>query len=87
MPASAGGILVRLFDSLTVTRRLTEAGTNRDQADALADAIRQAAEHGDHVTSETLRTELATLRADLYRAMLLQTVAIIGAGIAVLRLG
>ncbi len=75
-----------MFDSLAIARRLTEAGIDRDQADILADAIRQAAEHGNHVSPDTLRAELATLRADLYRAMLLQTVAIIGAGIAVLRL-
>ena len=75
-----------MFDSLAIARRLTEAGIARDQADILADAIRQAAEHGNHVSPDTLRAELATLRADLYRAMLLQTVAIIGAGIAVLRL-
>ena len=80
------GSLELVFDSLTIARRLTDAGLEREQADVLADAIRQAAEHGEHVTPDALRAELATLRADLYRAMLLQTVAIIGAGIAVLRL-
>ena len=80
------GSLELVFDSLTIARRLTDAGLDREQADVLADAIRQAAEHGEHVTPDALRAELATLRADLYRAMLLQTVAIIGAGIAVLRL-
>ena len=37
---------------------MTEAGIERAQADALADAIRQAAEHGDHVTAEQLRIEI-----------------------------
>ena len=43
-----------MFDSLTIARQLTEAGIERAQADVLADAIRQAAEHGEHVTPETL---------------------------------
>ena len=38
-----------MFDSLTIARQLTEAGIERAQADVLADAIRQAAEHGEHV--------------------------------------
>ena len=73
-----------MFDSLTIARQLTEAGIERTQADVLADAIRQAAEHGEHVTPETLRAEVATLhgeigslRADIYRAMLLQAGAIV----------
>ena len=50
-------------------------------------------EHGEHVTPETLRAEVATLhgginslRADTYRAMLLQAGAIVGAVVAILRL-
>ena len=39
-----------MFDSLTVARQLTEAGIERGQADVLADAIRQAAEHGEPET-------------------------------------
>ena len=82
-----------MFDSLTIARRLTEVGLDRAQADALADAIRQAAEHGDYVTPEALRAEVATLhgaisslRGDIYRAMLLQTGVIVGAVVAILRL-
>lgn len=82
-----------MFDSLTIARQLTEAGIERAQADVLADAIRQAAEHGEHVTPETLRAEVATLhgaisslRADIFRAMLLQAGAIVGAVVAMLRL-
>ena len=36
-----------MFDSLTIARQLTEAGIERVQVDVLADAIRQAAEHGE----------------------------------------
>ena len=48
-----------MFDSLTIARQLTDAGVDRAQADVMADAIRQAAEHGEHVTPETLRAEIA----------------------------
>ena len=72
-----------MFDSLAVARRLTEAGIERGQADALADAIRQAAEH---VTPERfqagvaeLRTEIAGFESRIYRAMLVQAGAIVGA--------
>ena len=82
-----------MFDSLTIARRLTDAGLDRAQADVLADAIRQAAEHGDHVTPDMLRAEVAALhgalnafRADVYRAMLLQAGAIVGAVVAISRL-
>ena len=82
-----------MFDTHAIARQLTGAGLTTEQADAITDAVRQAAEHGDHVTPETLRAEIATvhgaidkLRADVYRAMLLQAAAIVGALLAVLRL-
>ncbi len=79
-----------MFDSLTIARQLAEAGIERAQADALADAIRQAAEHGDHVTAEQLRIEISSstdkLRADIYRAMLVQMAATIAGTVALLRL-
>ena len=82
-----------MFDSLTIARRLTEAGLERAQADVLAVAFRQAAGHGDHVTPDAMRAEVATLhgaisafRADIYRAMLLQAGALVGAVVALLRL-
>lgn len=58
-----------MFDTHAIARSLTDA----DLTPAQADAIRQAAEHGDHVTSEQFKTGLAELRADIYRAMLIQT--------------
>ena len=75
-----------MFDSLTIARRLTEAGVEREQADVMADAIRQAAEHGEHVTPDALRAELASLRADICRAMLVQMAATIAGTVALLRL-
>ena len=56
---------------------LANAGLTPAQVDAIVDAVRQAAEREAR--------DLVT-RADLYRALLLQTGVLIGAGIAVLRL-
>ena len=77
-----------MFDSLTIARQLTDAGIDRAHADAIADGIRHAAEHGDHVTPgqfnaglADIRTEIAKLRADLTWRML----AVAGLVIAALR--
>ena len=82
-----------MFDSLTMARKLTDVGIERTQAEVLADGMRQAAKHGDHVTPDMLRAEIAALhgaiaelRADMYRAMLLQTGVTVGAVVALLRL-
>ncbi len=48
-----------MFDSLTVARQLTDAGIERTQADAIADGIRQAAEHGEHVTPDQPNARIA----------------------------
>ena len=54
-----------MFDSLAVARQLTDAGIDRDQAAAIADAVRQAAEHGNHVTSDQFKAGLAELRTEI----------------------
>ena len=66
-----------MFDTHAISRALAAADLTPKQVDATTDAVRQAAEHDarDQVT-----------RADLYRALLLQTGVLIGAGLAVLRL-
>ena len=79
-----------MFDSLTMARKLTEVGIERTQAEVLADGMRQAAEHGDHVTPDMLHAAMATLRAelraDMYRVMLLHTGVTVGVVIAIIRL-
>ena len=65
-----------MFDTHTIARQLSAAGLSTEQADAITDAIRQAAEHR--------AADLAT-RAELYRALLLQTFAILGGVFALLR--
>lgn len=66
-----------MFDTHAIARALAAADLTPEQVDAITDAVRQAAEHEAR--------DLVT-RADLYRALLLQTGVLIGAGIAVLRL-
>ena len=52
-----------MFDSLAIARKLTDAGIERAQADAIADGIRSAAEHGEHVTPEHLDARVAEVNA------------------------
>ena len=82
-----------MLDTHAIARTLTDVGLRPEQADAITAAVRAAAEHGDHATSADLNAldarldaKLATLRGDLYRAMLIQAGAIVGAVVAVLRL-
>ena len=48
-----------MFDTHAIARRRPLG----EQADAITDAVRAAAEHGGQVMSETLRAELASLEA------------------------
>ena len=88
-----------MFDTLAIARALTAADFTPAQADALTDAVRQAAEHDDAgVDVGTLATkddiaalegamkahfatkaEITALEARIYRAMLVQAGAIVGA--------
>ena len=71
-----------MFDTHAIARALTDAGADPKLADAITDAVKQAAEHGDHVTSDMLRAELKSLEASLtWRAL-----GIAGLAIAALRL-
>ena len=71
-----------VFDTHAIARALTAADLKPAQADAITDAVRQTAEHdASRVDPDTLVTkaDLADLRADIYRAMLVQAGAIVGA--------
>ena len=52
-----------MFDTHAIARTLTEAGLEPDQASAITDAVRQAAEHGDHVTPDRLDAKIADVMA------------------------
>ena len=71
-----------MFDTHAIARALTAAKLTSEQADAITDAVRQAAEHGEHVTPDMLRAEIAPLRADLTWRI----VAVGGLVVAALRL-
>ena len=82
-----------MLDTLAIARDLTHAGADPKLADAITAAVRQAAEHADHVTTDKFNAGLAEIRADItaleariYRAMLIQAGAIVGAVVAILRL-
>ncbi len=71
-----------MFDTHAIARGLTAADLTDAQADAITDAVRQAAEHdAAAVDVETLATkaDLTALEARIYRAMLVQAGAIVGA--------
>ena len=63
------------FDTLTAAQNLEAAGIERRQAEAIAKAIN----HGDEraATKADLATAIASLRADLYRALWIQGGAIV----------
>ena len=71
-----------MFDTHAIARALTDAGAGPKLADAITEAVKQAAEHGDHVTSDMLRAEFNSLEASLtWRAL-----GIAGLAVAALRL-
>ena len=72
------------FDALAAARDIEAAGLERAQAEAIVGAMRQAAvaDRGELATKADLETGLANLRADLYRALWIQTGVIAGAIVA-----
>ena len=54
-----------MLDTHAVARSLTDADLPPAQADAITNAVRLAAEHGDHVTADHFRAGLAELRTEI----------------------
>lgn len=75
-------------DARVVARTLTNAGIDPAHADALADAIRQAAEHQpvDFATRADLAAIEARLTWRFAGAMAAQTLTLIGAMVAIMQL-
>lgn len=71
-----------MLDTLTLADRLTEAGVEQKQANAIAHAIHDA--QGETVRKSDL--EHFATKADLYRIILLQTAVILGSTFTMLRL-
>ncbi len=71
-------------DTLRTAETLREAGVPERQAAAHARAIDEAV--GDGHNELATRTDLARLESRIYRALLIQTAAIVGAMVALMRL-
>jgi len=54
-----------MFDTLAVAQQLAADGVARDQAEAIAKAIHDGLEHGNHVTSDQFRAGLAEVRTEI----------------------
>ena len=65
---------------------LTAAELTPAQADAITEAVRQAAEQGDHVTPDMLDARLAALELRLIKWTVGSGIAVAGIVIAFLRL-
>ncbi|MCY4661300.1 MAG: hypothetical protein OXF93_16060 [Acidobacteria bacterium] len=65
-------LTVRVFDTHAIARTLTAAGLTPAQVDAITDAVREAADHGDYAT-----------QADLVALELRLIKWIVGTGVAV----
>ena len=52
-----------MFDTHAIARNLTDAGLEPEQASAITDAVRQAAEHSNHVTPDRLDARIADVMA------------------------
>lgn len=86
-----------MYDAIAIIRSLTEAGITRQHADAIVSAIGAVADRDKHVTTEHFDATVENLQeytaatvsaaeARIYRAMLVQTLAILGGLVAILRL-
>ena len=54
-----------MLDTHAVARSLTDAELTPAQADAITNAVRLAAEQGDHVTSDQFKAGLAEVRTEI----------------------
>ena len=75
-----------MFDTLAIARHLAAAGIKPEQADAIAEAVKRAAEHdAGGVDTKTLATkaDLAELRAELAAVETRLTWRLVGAMAAI----
>jgi hypothetical protein len=69
------------MDTLKFARRLTDAGMEREMAEAIVEGLAEAD------TSElATKTDLTELKAEIFRFMLLQAVGIIGLTVTLIKL-
>ena len=73
------------FDTLSAARKLEAAGVERRQAEAHAEALREAvsADRDTLATKADLDAKLAALETRMYRALWIQAAALIGTQLAI----
>ena len=54
-----------MLDTLAVAQQLAAGGVDREQAEAIADAIRQGVDQGEQVTSDQFKAGVAELRTEI----------------------
>ena len=87
------------FDTLAYSQRLRGAGFSEEQAQAVVEVVTQAVEGGVATKADVhevglavsglraeVKEEIAGLRGELYRALLMQTFAVAGIMFALLKL-
>jgi hypothetical protein len=80
------------IDTLKFVRRLTEAGMERQMAEAIVEGLAEAdmsevATKADIARVESkIDTAIAELKAEMYRFMMLQAVAIVGLTVTLIKL-
>jgi hypothetical protein len=80
------------IDTLKFVRRLTEAGMERQMAEAIVEGLAETdtselATKADLARVEAaLRTDLAELKAEIFRFMMLQAAAIVGLTVTLVKL-
>ena len=73
------------FDTHKAVRALQEAGFEEAQAEAVVSTV-GAAIGGDVATKAHVTAETASLRADMYRLVLVTAIAIVGMTVALVKL-
>ena len=76
-----------MFDTFAIARTLAAADLTPAQVEAITDAVRQAADHGDHVTPDQLNAGITAIRAELAALELRLIKWIVGTGLAVAAAG
>jgi hypothetical protein len=80
------------IDTLKFVRKLTESGMDRRQAEAIVEGLSEAdiselATRADvDAATATLRVEMREMKAEIFRAMLLQAGTIVGLTVALIKL-
>jgi ABC-type sulfate transport system substrate-binding protein len=76
------------IDTLKFVRKLTEAGMDRRQAEAIVDGLSEAdtSELATKTDIAELRVEMREMKAEIFRAMLIQAGTIVGLTVALTKL-